>query len=100
MDMSWIVKYAGCTAGEACMGPPAGWWVFGVELRMYPYMLIFALLFSPLISFAVHTIGQIGKKKGTEWVFKDNYKNVLMIFLALMVIEIAAMNFFVSSGVY
>jgi hypothetical protein len=101
MDLGWILKYAGCEPGTGCMGPDLQWWLFGAPLWLYPYMIAIALLFSPLISFIIyHVNGVVRKKKLESWSLKSNSKNVLIIFLIMMILQIAFLNWFGSNVVY
>ena len=101
MDLSWILKYVGCEPNTGCMGPRLQWWLFGVRLSYYPYMILIALLLSPLISFIIyHTIGIIRRKKLESWALKSNWKNVLIIFLILVIVQIAFHVWFEMNIVY
>lgn len=94
MDINWFLKYAGCAPEEVgCMGPRIQWWLFNVPLVSYPYAILFALLFSPLISFVFYNVISLLKtKKFGNWTLKDNVKNILLIFLIIMIVEIISLN--------
>lgn len=101
MDIGWIIRYAGCERGTGCMGPPAGWWLFGVPLYLYPYMILFALIFSFPFLLSRRTLeGMLRKKRDGPFQWKKNLRKVLLVFLIIMIIEIILANLFMLTGVY
>ena len=101
--MSWFLKYVGCAPNEiGCMGPSHGWWLFGVPLNNYPFMILIALVASPPIYLTLHNIKMILRKEKRQkgWVIIKNIKWVFLTFLIIMLIEIVLFNIFMANVVY
>jgi hypothetical protein len=100
MEINWLLWYGGCKPNTGCMGPPEGWYLLGVPLNLFLYMILFTFVISPVVYLTFHILkGLITKKREKGSVLKKNYKKVILTFLVLLILEILFINWFLYFGV-
>jgi len=100
MDMRWFLKYV--TPCIECFGPAPGWYLFGVHLSIYPYMILVAAFLSPVIYLTIHSLlVLLGKRKRYKgWILKKNFKEVVLMFLVIMILQIIFVNWLLVRAVF